>query len=137
MNLDERATVDRIMSQANRKIWVTFQREGIHRYPAAATDPLLATGDWCDVSFLAHPHRHIFHFYVNLEVSHNDRDVEFILFKRELEALFESGAMQADYKSCEMMAEEVLGYIETEYPGRMVQVEVFEDDENGAILSNA
>ena len=45
--------------------------------------------------------------------------------------------MQADNMSCEMMAEEVLGYIETEYPGRVVQVEVFEDDENGAILSNA
>jgi len=41
---------------------------------------------------------------VTLEVNHNDRDVEFILFKREMEDLFESGVMQADYKSCEMMA---------------------------------
>ena len=24
-------------------IWVTFQKEGIHKYPAAATDPKLAT----------------------------------------------------------------------------------------------
>ena len=23
-------------------IWVTFQKEGIHKYPAAATDPKLA-----------------------------------------------------------------------------------------------
>jgi len=35
------------------------------------------------------------------------------------------------------MAEEIIGYIEANYPGRMTQVEVFEDDENGAILSNA
>lgn len=117
------------MPITNRHIRVSFQKEGIHRYPAAK--------DLKGVEFLQHPHRHIFHFYVNLEVSHNDRDVEFILFKRELEALFESGAMQADYKSCEMMAEEMLEYIEREYPGRIVQVEVFEDDENGAILNNA
>jgi hypothetical protein len=39
--------------------------------------------------------------------------------------------------SCEMMAEEIIGYIEVNYPGRVAQVEVFEDDENGAILSNA
>jgi len=28
-----------------RMIWVTFQKEGIHKYPAALTDPKLATGD--------------------------------------------------------------------------------------------
>lgn len=26
-------------------IWVTFQKEGIHCYPEAATDPTLKTGD--------------------------------------------------------------------------------------------
>jgi hypothetical protein len=46
-----------------RWIKVTFQKEGIHKYPAAATDPKLA-----DVSFLAHPHRHIFHFSVRISV---------------------------------------------------------------------
>ena len=35
------------------------------------------------------------------------------------------------------MAEELLGYIEETYPNRTVQVEVYEDDENGAILNNA
>jgi hypothetical protein len=38
MNQEERATADRIMQQADRKIWVTFQREGVHEYPAAPTD---------------------------------------------------------------------------------------------------
>ena len=52
---------NRIKQHANRVIWVTFQREGIHKYPAAATDPNLA-----DVSFLANEHRHIFHFKVAL-----------------------------------------------------------------------
>jgi hypothetical protein len=54
----------RIRQHADRKIWVTFRKEGIHKYPAAATDPALATGDEYDVSFLASPHRHIFHFRV-------------------------------------------------------------------------
>ena len=41
---------DRIKHHAERKIWVTFRKEGIHKYPAAATDPALATGDEYDVS---------------------------------------------------------------------------------------
>jgi len=32
------------MTNPTRKIWVTFNREGIHCYPAAATDPALAEG---------------------------------------------------------------------------------------------
>ena len=55
-------TIETIKEAANRKIWVSFQKEGIHCYPAAATDPALATGDEYDVSFLGTPHRHIFHF---------------------------------------------------------------------------
>ena len=46
-------------------IWVTFKKEGIHKYPAALDDPNLATGDEYDVSFLGYPHRHIFHFKVS------------------------------------------------------------------------
>ena len=76
------------MQSADRKIWITFRQEGIHKYPAAATDPALATGDAYDVSFLGYPHRHIFHFRVWIDVFHNDRDIEFIQFKRWLEALY-------------------------------------------------
>jgi hypothetical protein len=42
---EQRETAERIKEAAERKIWTTFRREGIHCYPAAATDPLLATGD--------------------------------------------------------------------------------------------
>jgi hypothetical protein len=112
-----------------RWIEVSFQKEGIHKYPAALDDPKLS-----DVSFLGYPHRHIFHFYVRLEVEHNDRDVEFILFKRELENLFEQGTMQCDYKSCEMLAEDLIKYIQEKYPKRDITVKVYEDNENGAIL---
>ena len=53
-----------------KMIWVTFQKEGIHKYPAALTDPALATGDEYDVSFLGYPHRHTFHFKVWISVTH-------------------------------------------------------------------
>jgi hypothetical protein len=45
MNQVERDRAERVMSEAKRQIWVTWQKEGIHKYPAAATDPALATGD--------------------------------------------------------------------------------------------
>ena len=120
----------------NKMIWVTFRKEGIHKYPAAATDPNLATGDEYDVSFLANPHRHIFHFRVWLSVTHNDRDVEFIQFKRWLEKLYSSnqGILSLDHKSCEMMSDQLYDTISQKYPGREVWIEVSEDGENGSFI---
>jgi len=134
MNQTQRETVDRIVSAAERKIWVTFQREGIHCYPAAATDPALATGDEYDVSFLASPHRHIFHFRVWIDVFHNDRDIEFIQFKRWLENLYKSATLALDYKSCEMIADDLYTQIAARYPDRAVWIEVSEDGENGCLI---
>jgi hypothetical protein len=125
---------ERIMSAAERKIWVTFRKEGIHRYPAAATDPALATGDEYDVSFLGVPHRHIFHFRVWIDVLHNDRDIEFIQFKRWLENLYKDGILALDYKSCEMMSDDLYVQIATRFPDRAVWIEVAEDGENGALV---
>ena len=130
----ERDTIERIKHDAQRQIWVTFQREGIHCYPAAATDPALKTGDEYDVSFLGTPHRHIFHFRVWISVVHNDRDIEFIQFKRWLEKLYKEGTIQLDYKSCEMMSDDLYLQIAARYPGRSVWIEVSEDGENGALI---
>ena len=93
--------------KAAKMIWVTFQKEGMHKYPAALDDPKLATGDEYDVSFLGYPHRHIFHFKVAIEVFHDDRDIEFIQFKRWLLNLYKEGTIQSDFKSCEMMLRKV------------------------------
>jgi hypothetical protein len=134
MNQELRMTADRIMARADRKIWVTFQKEGMHKYPAALTDPSLATGDEYDVSFLGYPHRHIFHFRVWIDVLHNDRDIEFIQFKRWLENLYKEGTLQLDFKSCEMMADDLYLQIASRYPDRSVWIEVSEDGENGALI---
>lgn len=123
------------MDQSNNKmIWVKFTQEGIHRYPAALTDPKLATGDEYDVSFLGHPHRHIFHFQVWISVTHDDRDIEFIQFKRWLQNLYGNGIIHLDYKSCEMICNELYEQISSRYPGRDVWIEVSEDGENGALV---
>ena len=122
----------RIKDKALRTIFVRFQKEGIHKYPAAATDPALATGDEYDVSFLATPHRHIFHFDVAIEVFHNDRDIEFIQFKRWLENQYSQNILQLDYKSCEMISDDLYEVIATRYPDRSVAIQVSEDNENGA-----
>lgn len=126
------------LNKAQRSIWVTFSKEGVHCYPAAINDPKLATGGWDDVSFLGHPHRHIFHFRVRIEVFHDDRDIEFIQFKRWLERLYSDSAegqvLVLDHKSCEMIADELYTEISTRHPGRFVEIEVSEDNENGCSI---
>lgn len=122
---------ERMMNQPLKTIWVTFRKEGVHLYPAAATDPNLKTGDWDDVSFLGVPHRHIFHFRVRIEVFHDDRDIEFIQFKRWIEKLYNEDILELNHKSCEMIADDLYVEISTRYPGRMVEIEVSEDGENG------
>jgi len=136
MNQAEREQIERIKTNAQRQIWVTFTKEGIHCYPAAATDPKLKTGDEYDVSFLANPHRHIFHFRVSIDVWHNDRDIEFIQFKRWLESLYvgQGSILKLDFKSCEMIADDLYIQIASRYPGRTVTIEVSEDGENGCTI---
>ena len=118
----------------NKMIWVTFNKEGMHKYPAALTDPALATGDEYDVSFLGYPHRHIFHFKVWIGVTHDDRDIEFIQFKRWLLNLYKDSILALDYKSCEMMSEDLYQQISQKYPNREIWIEVSEDGENGSFI---
>ena len=134
---EQRETIERVKTAAQRQIWVTFRKEGIHCYPAAATDPKLNTAGEYDVSFLANPHRHIFHFRVSIDVFHNDRDIEFIQFKRWLESLYNSSntVLELDWKSCEMIADDLYTQIAGRYPGRAVVIEVSEDGENGCSIS--
>lgn len=112
-------------------IVVKLQVEGIHRWPAA--------GDhFPEVEYLSHPHRHIFHIECKKEVFHDDRDVEFILFKREINEYLHRKYFNKKFKyqmcdfksmSCEMIARELLEQFE------LVSCSVFEDGENGAECS--
>lgn len=77
----------------------------------------------------------MFHFKVTMEVYHDDREVEFIMFKHELENLYSSDVMQLDFRSCEMIADDIAFYLNHKYPERWYEIEVSEDGENGAILT--
>ena len=143
LNTQRTTALQESLGNSKRMIWVTFQKEGIHKYPAALDDPKLATGGWDDVSFLGYPHRHIFHFRVSIEVFHDDREIEFIQFKRWLQRLYDlapdsseghdnTKVLELDYKSCEMIADELYLRIRERYGNRRdVTIEVSEDNENG------
>ena len=132
--------MENTINNSQKSIWVTFRKEGIHKYPAALDDPKLATGDDMDVSFLGYPHRHIFHFRVRIEVFHNVRDIEFIQFKRWMERLYngasetEGEVLVLNHRSCEMIADELHEKISAKYPGRFVEIDVAEDGENGCSI---
>ena len=107
-------------------IHVKFSRGGIHCYPDAPDA----------VAFLRFPHFHYFHFEVDVEVNHDNREIEFILFRDWCEALYGEKVLQLKGKSCEMIAKELIERIEKEYGKRRITVKVTEDDINGAIVDN-
>jgi hypothetical protein len=117
---------ERIMSHAERKIWITFQRAGFHRYPAANEDPKLS-----DVSYLGSRHRHLFKFRVEIEIFHNDRELEFHQVLNYCESLYKDNSLEIDYKSVEMLADDLYLQLANRYPDRFMVIEVSEDGECG------
>lgn len=107
-------------------IIVNLQVEGCHNFPQAAQF-------FPKVNFLEHRHRHIFTIEAKKEVTHDDRDVEFILYKREIIDYLNrmyysevSGLLEFGPRSCEMLAKELYNHFELSY------CKVMEDGENGA-----
>ena len=110
-------------------IWVTFQKVGFHKYVAAATDPKLQ-----DVSYLGSRHRHIFKFKVQIEVFHNDRELEFHQVLNFCESLFATQTIDIDYKSVEMLSDDLYQKLIEKYPNRSMKIEVSEDGECGGFI---
>ena len=110
-------------------IIVNLQVEGLHRWQdAMKVEP--------KVGYLANLHRHMFHITAEKEVTHQDRDIEIILFKRSIYDYLQSqyfngdyGCLDFDTMSCEMIASELLDEFDLD------SVLVLEDNENGARLS--
>jgi hypothetical protein len=100
--------------------------EGLHNWPdAQAVFP--------EVGFLANMHRHKWFITAKKVVTHSDRDVEFILFKRDIieylsDQYYNKDSRTHEFgpKSCEMLAYEIMKEFDCCY------VCVMEDDENGA-----
>ena len=116
-----------------RAITIRTQFEGIHCWPEAPEE----------VKFLRKRHRHIFQIRANVEVEHNDRDVEFIMLKHRvdewLNTKYEQGGAgnvwHMGRMSCEQVAEEAIEVIK-QFVGdqRTITVFVSEDGENEAMV---
>lgn len=113
-----------------RKTWakVTFRFNGTHCWPEAPET----------VHWLRNKHRHVFHVTVWVEQFHSQRDVEYTLLKRALEAPYPD---DLGTWSCEILAEKILeiteAFCEKMFPAarhRDIKVEVLEDGENGALV---
>lgn len=89
-----------------RDIEVELNLPGIHYWPGAK--------DYVEVEYLQYPHRHIFCFQLAFDVSHGNRDLEFIMMRNKIEAYLNKTYFDDNYKllnfgpmSCEMIAEEL------------------------------
>jgi hypothetical protein len=104
------------------KVYIVVQTtfEGIHSWPGCPHE---------DVAFLRNPHRHIFHVKMKFEVTHDDRELEFIKVKREVTQYIHDEMNSTDMgsMSCEMIALDLL----TTFPHACF-ASVYEDGENGA-----
>ncbi len=101
-------------------IIVKLQKEGIHFWADCPFE---------EVDYLQYAHRHIFHIVCKKEVTHDDRDIEIIMFKHEIDDYLTSKyGVVAEFggKSCEMIAYELLDRFDLSY------CSVLEDNENGA-----
>ena len=108
------------------KVIAKIEIEGLHNWPAA--DKVFP-----EVGFLSNMHRHKWFITAKKRVLHDDRDVEFIMFKRDIIEYLntqyynaESRTHEFGAKSCEMLAREIMLEFDCLY------VAVFEDNENGA-----
>jgi hypothetical protein len=100
------------------------QFEGIHKWDNC---------DLLEVDFLKYPHRHIFTIIAKKEISHLDRDVEFIKLGREILSYInleykpvsdKNSALNLESTSCEALALKVTERF------NLSECEVWEDEEN-------
>jgi hypothetical protein len=113
------------MTKTYIKIRTEF--EGWHRYPGAGDiDPR--------IKFLESVHRHIFKVEVKMSVTHLDRELEFFICQWALASYLQNGDM--DFKSCEMIATEILeNHLIPSYGSdRYYEIVVSEDGENDGIV---
>jgi hypothetical protein len=129
MILEEREKIEQNIINAKRWIWVTFQKAGFHKYVSAESDPMLA-----DVSYLGNRHRHLFKFNVQIEIFHSDRELEFHQVLNYCESLFATQTIDIDFKSVEMLADDLYVQLASKYPGRNIKINISEDGECGCAI---
>jgi len=102
------------------EVFCTTRFEGFHSWDDAPDE----------VAFLRDRHRHQFHVELTVQVTHDDRDIEFILMKRALEEYIDRQVADEDL-SCEQYGQKIGEWAASRY-NEVARVEVSEDGENGA-----
>lgn len=109
-----------------KEVYCTLQFEAVHNWPGCPIE---------EVKYLRDPHRHTFHIKAHANVTHNDRDVEFIELKHKIANYLKEkypsdvGCPDIGATSCEMLAQELIEEFD------LSRCEVNEDNENGAVLT--
>lgn len=105
-------------------VYCTVFFEATHNWPECPFD---------EVSYLRSPHRHVFHIKAYKRVFHDDRDVEFIMLKHEIENYLNNvySTHELGATSCEMLGRLLMEQF------KLYKVEVSEDGENGAVVEEA
>ena len=103
------------------RVWATTKVEGFHFWKDAPDE----------VGFLRDRHRHLFGVRVEVVVQHHDRDVEFIILKRAVDAYLKQFPIDGG-ESSEAIARRVRDELSTRNGWAVVRVDVDEDGENGA-----
>jgi hypothetical protein len=114
------------MLDATTYVYCQTRVIGFHSWPNAPDE----------VKYLRNKHRHEFHIKVTVKVEHNDRDIEFITLRSAVDRMFDGASAEHDFgaKSCEMIAEDIIYFVEADENYKIYSVEVSEDGENGAIV---
>ena len=109
------------------EVFCKIQAEGIHFWENC---------DIPEVNYLIYPHRHVFFITAYAEVSHDDRDIEFIKLKHQIEQYLSETYWNYNIRlhdfggmSCEMIGQELLDYF------NLTKIEISEDNENGMIIT--
>ena len=109
------------------EVFCTVHVEGIHRWKDCPHD---------EVNYLRDYHRHVFCIAAYKKVSHDDRDVEFIMLQHRIRDYLASRYYDHTLRSlnfgdvsCEMIAKELIEGFD------LSKCEVNEDNENGAIVT--
>jgi len=122
----------------NTFVIVQTRFTGLHHYPHAPDEVL----------YLREAHRHEFYVTVEIEVFHDDRELEFVMVKNKIHEILANNPKIADMMqaelgksakcptlSCEQIARIIKDTLHQEYgEHRKISVTVMEDGENGAII---
>lgn len=112
------------MLSFNTAVWVKARFTALHRWKDAPDE----------AAFLRDYHRHEFHVELGVKVNHDDRDVEFLKLKNDLQCLLLAVYHNETFDhSCEQVASQIL----TRYHDAgwdVAYCKVSEDGENGATV---